>query len=391
MIDHLFIKNYKAFDKQNIPLDKFNLLIGAHHSGKTTILEALDLFFNGNLNQDFIRNRDKDVVVEIHVDDERYRKTYSPPDFYPNFKKCIGDMLNINHIKYLYIKKNIDNSKLLNDILTINLTKKLDTMELQKAVRVFDYIDGILGNSNYPIFMYDNRFEMNINKDIQFKKEDYSRVISNITYQYLIIGIDNFEDNFDTEGLKEITQFSYQTIFSTNKKQIVNSFDYSVHALFKEDIVEDFETVRKLTSDTNHKTYLLVEGKYDVAWFEQALRLLELNNQYRVIPCGGFGNIEFINKQLKKEGFKTIVITDGDVEFEHALQREVIELYADLDYINARFKTDFKVIPKSKWQFFKKIKVKDDIVKKVLSSWARKKLEKDSDFVKELDVILKSI
>ena len=37
MIDHLFIKNYKAFDRQNIPLDKNTLFIGTNNSGKSTI------------------------------------------------------------------------------------------------------------------------------------------------------------------------------------------------------------------------------------------------------------------------------------------------------------------------------------------------------------------
>ena len=66
----------------------------------------------------------------------------------------------------------------------------------------------------------------------------------------------------------------------------------------------------------------------------------------------------------------------------------MIELYADLDYINRRFHTDFKTIARSKISFFKHIKIKDDIVKKILSSWARKKLSKESDFVLELQQIL---
>lgn len=391
MIDHLFIKNYKAFDKQNIPLDRFNLLIGSSQSGKTTVLEALGLFFNDRLNRDFIRDKEKDVVVEVHINDERYRKTYTPPHYQVDFDQCIGNMYDINHIKFLYVSKEINNGKLLNDILTYNLTQKVDATELAKVHKVFDYIDGTLGNSNYPLFKAETKYQMTVPNDLSFNKEDYTRIISNITYQYLIIGIDNFEDNFDPLGLHNITKFSYQTIFTTNERQIVQDFDYSVLALYKEDIIEDFETIRKQTNPQNGKTYLLVEGKYDVSWFEQALRLLELNKHYRVIPCGGYGNIEYVDKQLQKEGFKTIVITDGDVNFKHALKREIIEQYADIEYINRRFNTDFKSMPKSKIEFFKKIKVKDDIVKKVLSAWARKKLELDSEFVQEVKQILSNV
>lgn len=388
MIDHLFIRNYRAFDRKNIPLDKFTLLIGAQDSGKTSVLDALDLFFNDKFNHEYVRDKSKDVVIEIHVDDLRYRKTYKSPNYEMDYSKCIGDMFDINHIKFLYVKKEINNAKLMNDILSVNLTAKLTASDLEKAVKVFDYIDGTIGNTNYPMFKIDTKYEMAIPPSIKFTKDEYTRIISNTTYQYLIVGIDNFEENFNVEGLQNITQFSYQTLFTTNDQAVIDRFDYFVHALFKEDIFQEFETIRKQVSSNKDKTYLLVEGKYDVGWFEQALRLLELQQDYRVIPCGGFGNIEYVKKQLHKEGFKTITVTDGDVVFDNSLKREIIELYADLDYVNKRFRTSFKVMPKSKIQFFKKIYVKDDIVKKVLSSWARKKLTISSEFVLELKNIL---
>ena len=54
MVEHIFIKNYKAFKKENIPLDKHTLLIGPFNSGKTTVLESFDLFFNNVVRRDFI-------------------------------------------------------------------------------------------------------------------------------------------------------------------------------------------------------------------------------------------------------------------------------------------------------------------------------------------------
>lgn len=386
MIDHLFIKNYKAFDRQNIPLDKNTLFIGTNNSGKSTILQALNLFFNHVLEKELIRETNKDVVVEVHIDDERYRKVWSPPKYELNFTKCIGNLFSINHIKYLYVPKRIDDSKLLNDIMTINLVRKYTSEELSKAVKVFDYIDGVVGNTNYPLFKIETKYQMNITKEMELTKKDYTTLISNINHQYTIIAIDNYEDNFDIDEIRNITQYAYQTLFTTKAKEMVDNYDYFVQPLFKEDIA-DIETVKNLVS-RNLKTYLLVEGKYDVAWFEQALKLLDLYEQYRVIPCGGSGNIEYIEKQLNKENIKTITITDGDVKGEHSLKREVIELYADLDYINRRFGTNFKEIPRSKIKFFKRISIKDDIVKKILSSWARKRLEKDSPFVLELKNIL---
>ena len=152
MIDHIFIKNYKVFERENIPLDKNTLFIGTNASGKTTILEALDLFFNNVFHFEYVRNIDEDIVIEIHVYDERYRKVYRSPEYNIDYSKCIGNMFDINHIKYLYVPKNIYAPKLLNDILSINLANETNTINQGKVFRVFDYLDGKLGNNIYNLF-----------------------------------------------------------------------------------------------------------------------------------------------------------------------------------------------------------------------------------------------
>ncbi len=384
MIDHLFIKNYKVFERENIPLDKNTLFIGTNASGKTTILEALDLFFNNVFHFEYVRDNTEDIVIEIHLNDERYRKVYRAPSYHIDYQKCIGNMYEINHIKYLYLPKEIYPPKLLNDLLTINLTEDLKKIDQSKVFRVYDYLDGVLGNNIYNLFKLDTRYEMDIKDDLAFSKNDYLKMISNITYPKTIIGIDNFENNFELKALKAITEYAYQTIFTSKEKDVVSKFDYSVKALYRDDIKKEIKTITSSFEKSRHKKLLLVEGKYDVAWFETALKLLNKFQDYRVIPCGGYGNIQYIKEQLEKEGYKTVTITDGDVNSGHALKREVIELYADIDYINARFNTKFKTMPYHKKDFFKHFNVKDDVVKKVLSSWAKKALTVDSAFVQEL-------
>jgi|LGVE01.1.fsa_nt_gb predicted ATP-dependent endonuclease of OLD family len=388
MIEHIFIKNYKAFKKENIPLDKNTLLIGSNSSGKTTVLEALDLFFNNVFHYHYIIDKTKDVVVEIHINDDRYRKVFKAPGYNIDFSSCIGDMFEINHIKYLYVPKKIDNPKLLNDILTVNLTVKVSPEEQANIFKVSDYIDGIIGNSNYKLFKTSSKFEMNIDDNVVLNKDDYSRIISNITYQHLIIGIDNCEDNFDIDALNKITKYSYQTIFVTNDKQIVKNYNYYVSALYKGNKIDDLDTIKKRLNKEFNKTYLLVEGKYDVNWFETALKLLNKDSKYTVIPCGGSGNITYVKEQLVKEGFKTIVIMDGDTLKKGSLKRDVIEQYADVGYINNRFNLNLEFMPEKKHAFFKKFYVKDDVVKNVLSRWAKKNLTLQNEFVQELDKLL---
>ncbi len=335
MIDHIFIKNYKVFERENIPLDKNTLFIGTNASGKTTILQALDLFFNNVFHYEHVRDINEDIIIEIHIDDQRYRKVYKSPDYQIEYSKCIGNMYDINHIRYLYVPKNIYAAKLLNDILSINLSVETKTIDKVKVFKVFDYLDGKLGNDNYNLFKINTSYEMNINDDVSFSRDEYTKIISNITHQQTIIGIDNFEDNFELKALKEICEYSYQTIFTSKHKDVVANFNYSVKALYKEDIKHELDTITKAFEKNHKKKLLLVEGKYDVAWFEKGLSLLDEFHNYRVIPCGGYGNIQYVKEQLEKEGYNTITVTDGDVHSDNSLKRDVIELYADIKYINA--------------------------------------------------------
>ena len=214
-----------------------------------------------------------------------------------------------------------------------------------------------------------------------------TQILLQIIQQIINVVLNICETNFESKSLKKFTEFTYQTILTTRSKQVIQGYDYFVHALYKDGVKEEFDTIKSVVS-TRNRTYLLVEGKYDVAWFETGIKLLGKQLNYRVIPCGGFGNIEYVKQQLEKEGFHTLVITDGDVMNDTSLKKDIIELYGDIDYINKRFHTEFKKMPNSKRELFRAVSVKDDVVKKVLSSWSRKGLTLESEFVKELHGII---
>lgn len=382
MIQHMFIKNYKAFSKETIMFDEHNLFVGTNKSGKTTILEALDLFFNNRIDFSSIRNKEEDIVIELYIDEKRYRKVFSPPDFHLNDTLCIGSLININYIHYLYIPSHtINYSKLLNDIVNINTYSDITKNESDRSLKVLNYILKSINKEINPKLSevdYITKYEF---KNLFLDNNDVIRILKSITNPNVVLGVDLIE-NLNTKDL-DIENF-LQTIFTSKNKDIVSSYKYSVQALYKEDIKEEIETLTKTGISSVNKTMLLVEGKYDVAWFETALHLLDKFDSYRVIPCGGFGNIQYIKSQLEKEGFKTLTITDGDTYMKGALKREIIELYADFHYINKRFGSNFKKMPASKREFFNHITVKDDVVKKVLSAWAKRHLSKDNQFVIEV-------
>lgn len=387
MIEHVYINNYKAFNRENVSLERHTLLVGTNASGKTTVLEALDLFFNHVMRHDFIIDQNKSVIVEVQMNGQRFRKVYSPPYFKIDYSKCIGSLYDINHYAYLYVPEEFDIPTLLNDILNINLKEKLSKEEQTRVFKIADYIDGITGNTNYPFFAHKECYLMDIKEPPPMSMHDCAKSIANITHRKTIIGIDNYEVNFSIKDIKAIRRYANQTIFATDDPSVIRAEESYVTHLLTGEMENDYEAIqRRLTND--NKKYILVEGKYDIAWFEKALKLLNRTEEYAVLPCGGSGNIQYVKKQLDKEGLESITIADGDTKKKGSLKREIIELYADVDVVNKLFDTDFDKLPRSKKEFFKHISEKDDVVKHILSQWARKQLVRDNPFVQELQTIL---
>mgnify|MGYP000221123924 CR=1 FL=1 len=387
MVEHIYIKNYKAFEKENIPIEEHVLLIGTNNSGKTTILEALDLFFNGRLRHDYIRDKTKDVKIECSINEKRYRKVYSPPSFFLNQDLSIGDFRDLLDILYIFVPKDVSGAYLVEELLRVNMHTRLCDQMQPSLLGLYDYLDGVKDKDMFKLSRFDVSLEIgSINEKMD--KKWFTRILEGIHHPKVILGIDHLEDTFDKGVLSRLLELYSQTIITTKEDSLIEEYPYYVQALYKDDVKEETDTTLRLSTRQYDKTMLLVEGKYDVAWFERALKLLGKYQDYRVIPCGGYGNIPHVEEQLKKAGFKTLVVTDGDARKKSSLKREVIELYADVDYINRKFHTNFEQMPKRKWQLFKAIHTKDDVVKKVLSTWAKNHLAKDSAFVQELNAIL---
>ena len=387
MIEHLYIKNYKAFEKENIPLEEHGLLIGTNNSGKTTILEALDLFFNGHMKIEYIRNRDIDVQIECFINEKRYRKVYSPPNFWLNPKESIGDFFELKDLVYLFVPKDVTNIFLMKELLRVNMHKQVRDVFEETLKKAYDYLDGELGNNQVSFSRIDLDLDID-GIDENQSKEVLTKILKNINYSHTIVGIDHLEDHFDPLLLKELEHYFLQSIVTTKENHLIEDYPHHIQALYKEDVVEESYTTLRMSQNKYDKTMLLVEGKYDVAWFEKGLKLLGKYQDFRVIPCGGYGNIPHIDAQLQKAGFKTKVITDGDIKQKTSMKREVIELYADVAYVNKKFHTNFTKMPKDKWRLFNAAHTKNDVVKKVLSSWAKNHLSKDSAFVQELNTLL---
>ena len=75
MIEQIYIKNFKAFEKMSIPIDKHNILNGENDAGKSTVLQALDIFFNQEkVDKSFVRDLTQPVEIGILVNKNFYKK-----------------------------------------------------------------------------------------------------------------------------------------------------------------------------------------------------------------------------------------------------------------------------------------------------------------------------
>ena len=51
----LILKNFRGYESLHVDLNEdINVIIGKNDIGKSTIMEAMDIFFNGNSNKLFI-------------------------------------------------------------------------------------------------------------------------------------------------------------------------------------------------------------------------------------------------------------------------------------------------------------------------------------------------
>ncbi len=392
MIDSVTIENFKAFKNETLVLGNHTLFIGTNNSGKTTLLEALDVFFNHRLDIKDVRNKTKPVVVECLIDEKRYRKVFVPPHYHFDVRASEGDFEDLMDIRYLYMpKKPVRLEHFFNQCFALHYTadNNPNANTVLKKYAFFENDARLIHKHETFVFRVKLR---NVPSDKE-KKRLRAKMLKDASDGLRIyLGVDEIERSLPFETYRNIVEKVEQAFIVSKQKRFINDFPYTFHPLYKTDIQKEFQNVTDPLHKTKKKPFLLVEGKYDVPWFESALVHLGKFEDYRVLPCGGSGNIQFVERQLKKARYKTIAITDGDTNTtDYRLKREIIELYADYEFVNAKFRAGFKKQPKTKRDLFKAISAHDDEVKRVLASYPTHHLHKSHPFVEEVASILQTV
>lgn len=423
MLKQIYIKNFKAFDRKTIELDKHNIIIGENDSGKSTILEALNIFFNYDNNDKidkiFIRNLNEPVEIGIWYNDDFYKKTYSPNTF--KLSSIEGDEEKISNIKYIYIPvMNYDPKQLIVQLASakaINNTKKELLEELkeisQKSIdEVINSIDNdllvinkdrtsILGKET---FKYENAIKFNVLSDnvaiesrgTGFQKNLMYALLVGNEYENVILAVDEIENSLSINNcnnlISNIQKNIGQTLFTTHSKEMLKiTGDASIIPLYG----GKYKTLKDLIvslDSFDDKTFLLVEGKFDLPWFRKALSILKKKNNYILLPSGGSDDSEHLMKALVEEGKKCLIIKDGDTKDKNCLTYDCVELYVPLEFCNKIFSLNLSEIPSNKIDFFKittNSQRNEDSVKKILSNHVDEFLTETNPLIKEIEDILK--
>ena len=135
MIKSIYIKNFKAFEKETILLDKNNLIIGENDSGKSTILQALDIFFNQDkIDKSNVRDLKEPVEIGIMFNNSFYKKEFSGASY--KLSSSSDNISDLDSIRYIYIPVfSYDVKKVISQLATAKVVEKTDK-ELRKKKKL---------------------------------------------------------------------------------------------------------------------------------------------------------------------------------------------------------------------------------------------------------------
>lgn len=380
MITQVYIKNFKAFEKNTIPIENHNIIIGENDAGKSSILQALDMFFNQDkIDKTFVRDLTKPVEIGILFDKNFYKKTYNPTAY--KLATSTDNISDLDSYRYIYIPVSAYDPK--NIITQLSLSKAIEKtpknlLEQLKSISQ-NAIDDVINSINPELLIINNE-ETNVIGEENFKYDAaikysitsngvsidargsgfqknliYALLVGN-EYSNVILGIDEVENSFSINNcsnmIKELQSKIGQTLITTHSKNVLevsnNSYIIPLYTC-------NYDNISKLLDaldSTDKKIYVLVEGKFDLPWYKKCLNLLGVSSDYILLPAGGENNADSLKKVLEELGKKCLIIKDGDTNSKYSIAKDCIELYTPLNNLNEILDINLSEVPIDKDTFF---------------------------------------
>lgn len=429
MLQSLFIQNFRAWEDQTFSLNGEHVVFaGGNESGKSSVLQALDLFFNGNaVDSAHFRDPDKDISIGIRYGGTTYKKTFSCKTFQLKSRIPASSWREVERIHYIYLPAMRKTSA---EILTELVQAKADSIlppalanELQQVAQqaADEVLSGIIDGQSAAVaqtqsssvtavpkvqptraigFTIQNNGVPVVGDDLGYSKRLTYAMLIGSNYDNVILGIDDVENAFSAMDyqavIHNLEEHVGQVLMTTRSGTIVRHMGRAITVPVGRRTDGSMANILRGLGESG-KAFLLVEGKYDLPWFKAATRLAGFADRLDILPAGG-SNIDELRRELASVGMKCVAIVDGDTKPDErtgkfALKRECVELYAPDDLL----KRLYGIVPPTtgKREFFASVQAvrrsSENGIKAAISENIDSYLTATSPFVVEVADILRRV
>ena len=405
LIQSIYIKNFKAWGKGVFKLfGRSTMLVGENATGKTSLLEALDFFFNrSRMDPACIVDPTRDVEIGVRVNGQNFRKIFDARTHDAYLEESGADWSVIEAMRYVFVPAE---GRMPGAVQASLREADADAAGERKTAgqeaRGLEYrhAETVCGRGKTPS-----------GDDARTAK--VLSLLTGAERRNVVLGIDDIETSLlldgDPEGLVKLIGAVGQAIVATKSQDMMLDDD----AVLVYPVGEEPgpKIARMIGSTATPETvFLFVEGQYDLPWYKRGLELLGLTDRYKVLPGGG-SNVDVLFSEFRKLGFRCALVRDGDMaekadpsRGDFAIERDCIEMYAPDELLRACFGI---VPPRTKNEFFPKIqrsvarnagntragksRLSKDDVKSIIAERVAEYLRKDDPFVVELAGILEAV
>ncbi len=424
MLQSMFIQNFKAWENQTFTFNgEHAVFVGESDSGKSSVLQALDFFFNRDqIESGYIRNPNKDVAIGIRYDGVTYKKVFSCKTRQVKSRKPAATWSKVEEIHYIYLpsaNKTTDTvmkelakaradallpreveealaavadhamSEVLESVGALPLAESKHTTKVTAEPRIAPSraIDFMIENNGVPV----------AGAEIGHRKRLTYAMLVGGRYDNVVLGVDDVEQAFSQMDFAKVIagleSHIGQVLMTTRSFPVVKHKGVAVTVPVGSRPTSDMAAMLKGLQGEG-KTFLLVEGKYDLPWYRSAVNVIGLDDQLNILPAGGT-NIDELRRELEGAGMSCISIVDGDTPpresvGKYALKRECVELYTPDDLLQTLF--GFVPPVDGKKEFFGTIQARrqksENGIKAVISERVGDYLNSLSPFVVEVGDIL---
>lgn len=332
MINTLHIKNIGIIDDLTINLnDGFNVLTGETGSGKTLIIDSLEILAGGRFSKDMIRNNEDYSFVELSLflqnnsllDEDNIIISREIHINGKNLCKINGRLVTVNELKefmshIIDIHGQNDNLSILNTSTHIDLINNYASKELNSIFKEY--------SENYNEYI-NIKFELNKNYG---DEKERTRKLDLLKYQ---------ENEITSAKLKEgeEEELNSRRKLILNSEKIVKNINEADNILSNDVIdginlaIHNIEKIADLNNSFNNTLEKLKSSYYDLDEISRDISILAENNyfdeseQYEIEE-----RLDLIYSLKRKYGNNIPEI----IEYGEKIKQEILEIENLDDYIN---------------------------------------------------------